>query len=111
MTIESSQDLWIEPTSPLGDVVEQSGPFGGVCGPIGGRAKNTTWRVWLFSRSTFWCTSSLSRLTYGTRVMPTRTPVTFEELFRSRSDRFRIHCTDLLRDSCYKWFAVNYEDS
>ena len=36
MTIKSSQDLWIEPTAPLGDVVEQSGQFGGVCGPIGG---------------------------------------------------------------------------
>ena len=53
MTIKSSQDPWIEPTAPLGDVVEQSGPFGGVCGPIGGVAKKTVWRVWLFSRSTF----------------------------------------------------------
>ena len=39
MTLKSSQDLWIEPTAPLGDVVEQSGPFGGVCGPIGADAK------------------------------------------------------------------------
>ena len=39
MTIKSSQDLVIEPTAPLGDVVEQSGRFGGVCGPLGPAAK------------------------------------------------------------------------
>ena len=37
--VKSSQDLWIEPRAPLGDAVEQSEPFGGVCGTIGGRAK------------------------------------------------------------------------
>ena len=41
MTIESSQDLWIESTAPLGDVVEQSGPFGGVCGPVGVEEKKS----------------------------------------------------------------------
>ena len=29
---------------------------------------------------------------YGTRGMRTRSPVTLEELFASRSDRFRVHC-------------------
>ena len=54
MMLKSSQDLGIEPTAPLGDVVEQSGPFGGVCGPLGPGAKKNEWRSWLFSRSTFW---------------------------------------------------------
>ena len=71
-------------------------------------------------------TSFISRGTtpgrsYGTRGMPTRTPVTFEELLRSPSYRFRIRdfaifqkysvSVDLHRDSCYKRFAVNYEYS
>ena len=39
MTIESSQDLWIEPTAPLGDAAEVSGPFCAVCGAIRADAK------------------------------------------------------------------------
>ena len=41
MMSNTSADLWIEATAPLGDVVEQSGPFGGVCGPVGVDAKKT----------------------------------------------------------------------
>ena len=32
--LKSSQDLWIEPTAPLGDAAEDAGAFGGVCGPV-----------------------------------------------------------------------------
>ena len=39
MMSNTSADLWIEATAPLGDAVEESGQFGGVCAPIGARAK------------------------------------------------------------------------
>ena len=50
-------------------------------------------------------TSFISRGTtpgrlYGTRGMRTRSPVTFEELFASRSDRFRVHCLADFQFSC-----------
>ena len=41
MTVKSSQDLWIEPTAPLGDATEVTGPFGGVCAAIGPDAKKS----------------------------------------------------------------------
>ena len=59
MTVKSSQDLCIEPTAPLGDVVEQSGPFGGVCGPVGVDAKKSD------------TVSSLWNYIY---ILPTRAP-------------------------------------
>ena len=58
-------------------------------------------------------TSLISRGTspgrsYGTRVMPTRTPVTFEELFRSRSDRFALYyLVDFQFDHEYSQFTAN----
>ena len=57
MMSNTSADLWIDPTGPLGDVVEQSGPFGGVCGAIGADAKKSVSWVADFSRSTFWAKS------------------------------------------------------
>ena len=39
MMLKSSQDLWIEPTAPLGDAAEDAGAFGGVCGPLGVEGK------------------------------------------------------------------------
>ena len=49
MTTKSSQDLWIEPTAPLGDAVEQSGPSGAVCEAIGADAKKNRYGGLSFS--------------------------------------------------------------
>ena len=42
---DTSADLWIEPTAPLGDAAEVSGPFGGVCGPVVADAKKKCNRI------------------------------------------------------------------
>ena len=69
MMTNTSADLWIDPTVPLGDAAEVSGPFGGVCGPLGVDAKNVVPAFWFFSRSTFGLPSSLSLLMYKTRLI------------------------------------------